>query len=474
MPVAEKNRIPDPVKQIHFIAVCGTGMGALAAMLKEMGYHVSGSDQKVYPPMSDFLRHKGIVCHEGFSPSHIPSGTDLVVVGNAVSKDNPEVCAMDERELCFCSMPQAVNHFAAGDKQQILVTGTHGKTTTSSIIAWIFHQCGLDPSFMIGGIVNGFNSSYRAGNGDHIIIEADEYDTACFDKGPKFLHYRSHIAILTSVEFDHADIFRDLDHVKEAFGRFVHKMDHQATLIAFDSDENINSIIDTWAGRKIRYGKNNGSDWRLGVSAYDDPFTVFEVIKDGRLFNRFKTKMIGRHNLMNLTAAIAAADQTGIDKDDIARAIKTFEGTKRRQEVRGVKNGVTVIDDFAHHPTAVRETIDAVKTSFPDHRLVALFEPRTNSSMRKVFQNDYPSSFDRADLICIRKPPLLKKIPLDDRFSSELLVKDLKKAGKDAYYFSDTDAIVDFVDRSHKKGDIILVMSNGGFDNIHERLLEVL
>ncbi len=474
MSVAQNNKIPGKVKNIHFIAVCGTGMGALAAMLKDMGYHVTGSDHKVYPPMSDFLEQKGIVSHEGFSASNISPDTDLVVVGNAVSKDNPEAVAVGDMGFCFCSMPQAVNHFAAKNKKQILITGTHGKTTTASIIAWILYQCGLDPSFMIGGIVKGFNSNYRAGKGKYIVIEADEYDTAYFDKGPKFLHYEPHIAILTSVEFDHADIYRDLAHVKEAFGRFVHKMDPGSTLIAFDADENINAVINSWTGAIIRYGKGKHSSWRLGFSAYEYPYTVFDVIKDGMPFGRFKTKMIGRHNLMNILASIAVADKIGIAQDDIAAGLETFDGTKRRQEVRGVKNGVTVIDDFAHHPTAVRETIDAVKSSFPENRLIALFEPRTNSSMRSIFQNVYPLCFNNADLICIRKPPLLKKIPENDRFSSRRLVKDLKSDGKAAHYFADTDTIIDFVVGSQKQGDIVLIMSNGGFDNIHERLLKAL
>ena len=467
-----KNRIPEHVKKIHLIAVCGTGMGALASMLKDMGFEVTGSDQKIYPPMSGFLAQKGIKVADSFNEENITHDTDLVVVGNAVSKDNIEVVETDKLGLYFCSMPQALNRFIAAGKKPVIIAGTHGKTTTSSILAWILFKAGLDPTFMIGGLLQNFNSNYRLGKGEHIIIEGDEYDTAFFDKGPKFLHYDPYIAVLTSVEFDHADIFKDMNHVKEAFDRFISSIAQKSTLVAFDCDKNVEELI---KGRKCkveRYGRDMDSTWRILNISIDPPWIFFEVLKQGRAFGTFKTNLIGMHNLLNILSTIAVADRLNIQFEVIAGALETFKGIKRRQEVRGIKRGITVMDDFAHHPTAVKETIRAVKPFYKEGRIVAVFEPRTNSSMRKIFQDIYPGSFESADLICIRKPPLLEKIPHAERFSSEKLVDELKNQGKDAYFFQDTESIIDFLVDRAKPGDLILIMSNGGFDNIHDKLLE--
>jgi UDP-N-acetylmuramate: L-alanyl-gamma-D-glutamyl-meso-diaminopimelate ligase len=469
-----KNKISENVKSIHLIAICGTGMGALASMLKDLGYTVTGSDQQVYPPMSEFLSNKGIQIAEGFNEKNVSYGPDLVVVGNAVSKDNPEAVRMDQMGLEFCSMPQAVNRFVGAGKKQLVITGTHGKTTTSSILAWIIYHAGLDPVFMIGGIVKNFNGNYHLGKGEHIIIEGDEYDTAFFDKGPKFLHYDPFMAILTGIEFDHADIFKDINHVRYAFGSFIAGMSSRSTLFAYDNDQNVADLICKSQCRIVPYGTNENALWRLGTVSINPPWTFFEVFRHNAFFGNFKTKLVGEHNLLNSLSAIAVADNLMIPVNVIAAAIETFEGIKRRQEVRGQKGGVTVMDDFAHHPTAVRETIRAVKPFYPKGRVVAVFEPRTNSSMRKVFQDIYPLSFDDADLACIRNPSRLDKIPPAERFSSQKLVADLKHRGKNAHYFPDTDSIIDFIVSEARTGDLILVMSNGGFDNIHERLLELL
>ena len=469
-----KNCIPEDVKTIHMVAICGTGMGALACILKDMGFQVTGSDQKIYPPMSNFLSNKGIDIFDGFNEKNISSGYDLLVVGNAVTRNNPEVVKMHKMGLNFCSMPQAIKRFVAIDKKPILVTGTHGKTTTSSILAWILHEAGLDPSFIIGGILNNFNSNYRFGKGEYIIIEGDEYDTAFFDKRPKFIHYNPFMAILTSIEFDHADIFEDMNHVRQVFNNFISGISSKSTLIAFDEDKEVAELVRDRECRVEGYGRDTRLHWSLGDIFIEPPWTFFEVFKRGNKFGIFKTKLMGEHNLLNVLSAIAIADNLLVPLDRISGAIKNFKSTKRRQEIRGQKKGITVIDDFAHHPTAVKETIRAIKPFYPEGRLVAVFEPRTNSSMRRVFQNIYPLSFDQADLICIRKPPLLEKIPFDERFSSEQLVDDLKNRGKDAHYFSDTESILDFLVRESSSGDIILIMSNGGFDNIHERLLYLL
>jgi len=468
------NWIPEQVKRIHLIAVCGTGMGALACMLKDLGYQVTGSDQKVYPPMSDFLAQKGVAVCNGFDPENIAYGPDLVVVGNAVPRENPEALKMFEMGFNFCSMPQALNHFVAANKKILLVSGTHGKTTTSSIIAWLLMDAGYDPSFMIGGILKNFDSNYRLGGGEYVVIEGDEYDTAFFDKGPKFMHYDPEIAVLTSVEFDHADIFSDLAHVISIFDAFICGLNERSLLLAFDSDENIEKLLGNQKCRIERYGLSAEADWCLRDIAVNPPYTSFNIAKQGNSYKSFETSLPGTHNLCNATAAIAVAEHLKIPPDVIAHGLQTFSGIKRRQEIRGEKRHITVMDDFAHHPTAVRETVNAVKALYSNRRLVAVFEPRTNSSMRSVFQQDYPLAFDAADVICIRHPPLLEKIPVGDRFSSEQLVDDLKRRGKDAHYFADAQAIIDYLCDSALPGDMILIMSNGGFENIHERLLESL
>jgi UDP-N-acetylmuramate: L-alanyl-gamma-D-glutamyl-meso-diaminopimelate ligase len=467
-----KNRIPEVVRTIHLIAVCGTGMGALACMLQDLGFEVTGSDQKVYPPMSHFLESKGIRLIEGFSEDNISYAPDLVIVGNAVIRDNPEVGKLHRMGLNYCSMPQALNRFVADGKKTLLVSGTHGKTTTSSILAWMLHEAGLDPSFMIGGILKNFDSNYRLGKGPYFVVEGDEYDTAFFDKEAKFFHFNPQSAALTSVEFDHADIFNDLDHVKNTFKRFVSGISDSSLLVAYDGDRNVAEMVGNANCRVERYGKNAGSFWRLGAVKFETPWTVFEVLKENTPFADFKTRLFGEHNLLNALAVVAIADRLKIPVQTIGRALENFEGIKRRQEIRGEKRQITVLDDFAHHPTAVRETVRAVKSVHGEGRLIAVFEPRTNTSMRSIFQHEYPESFEMADLICIRQPPLLEKIPPGHRFSSRRLVSDLKSRGKDAHYFPDTDAIIEFLFKTAKPRDLILIMSNGGFDNIHQRLLD--
>ncbi len=466
-----KNFIPDMVKKIHLIAICGTGMGALACMFKDMGFEVTGSDKSIYPPMSTFIENKGIKIFDGFNEKNISPETDLVVVGNAVRKDNVEVLTTNKMGLNFCSMPQAVNRFIAGGKKALLITGTHGKTTTSSILAWVLYKGKLDPSFIIGGILNNFNSNYRYGRGGYVVIEGDEYDTAFFDKGAKFFHYKPLMTVLTSVEFDHADIFTDINHVNKTFDSLIFRLPEKSSLFACSEDNNVRQIIKEKTNCRIfTYGAN--AFWSLGSVAIKPPWTKFDVLKSGKYFGTFKTKLMGRHNLLNILSVVAVANDLSIDKEIIGTALETFKGIKRRQEVRGIIDGVTIMDDFAHHPTAVRETVRAVKPYFPEGRVIAVFEPRTNSSMRKIFQNIYPLSFDHADIICIRKPPLLSKIPENDRFSSKKLVDDLKKRGLNAFYFTDTTAIIDYIQKIAKSGDLVLIMSNGGFDNIHGRLLK--
>ena len=467
----ENNFIPAGVKKIHMIAACGTGMGALACMLKEMGYEVTGSDHNVYPPMSDFLEAKGVALFKGFDAAHLDPETDLVIVGNAVFKSNPEAVATIEGGFHFCSMPQALNHFAARGKKIILVTGTHGKTTTSSLMAHVLNVAGLDPSFMIGGIVKDFNGNYRVGKGDYIVIEGDEYDTAFFDKGPKFMHYDPCFTIVTGVEFDHADIFRDLDHVNQTFAAFVRKLSPGSMTIACGDDPNLGEILDRAESRIQRYGHGPG-DWQCVDLKVDGTKSVFRIKDPDGAVLGFTIPLMGDHNVMNALAVIAVARQIHIPDDVLARALVSFSGIKRRQEVRGVKRGITVMDDFAHHPTAVRETLRAVRPFYTQGRIIAVFEPRTNSSMRRVFQTIYPQAFDSADLVCVCRPSAMEKIPIEQRLSPEKLVADICARGTQASLFDNTDTLVDFLVQRGDTGDLMLIMSNGGFDNIHNRLLE--
>ncbi|ACN15147.1 Mpl [Desulforapulum autotrophicum HRM2] len=467
----ENNFIPATVRKIHMIAACGTGMGALACMLKDLGYEVTGSDHNVYPPMSDFLEAKGVTLLKGFDGANLDPETDLVIVGNAVFRSNPEAVAAMERGIAFCSMPQALNYFVAKDKKIILVTGTHGKTTTSSLMAHVLNQAGLDPSFMIGGIVTDFNSNYRIGGGDYIVIEGDEYDTAFFDKGPKFMHYAPCFTIMTGVEFDHADIFRDLDHVRQIFAAFVKGLLPESMTIAWGDDMNLKEILAHANNRIQRYGHGPG-EWQCIDLKVEQGTSVFRIKDPEGKILRFAIPLMGDHNVMNALAVIAVARQINIPVDVLARALVSFSGVKRRQEVRGVKRGITVMDDFAHHPTAVRETLRAVRPFYTQGRIIAVFEPRTNSSMRKVFQTIYPQAFDDADLVCICRPSAMGKIPVEERLSPEKLVADICERGTQALLFDDTDTLVDFLVKMGVTGDLMLIMSNGGFDNIHNRLLE--
>ncbi len=484
MVCSQNNRIPDTVHTIHMIAACGTGMGALACMLQELGYKVTGSDQNVYPPMSTFLEAKGIRLFKGFRAENLAHQPDLVVIGNAVSRGNPEAEAVLAGVIPFCSMPQALNHFGAAGKKKIVVTGTHGKTTTASLIAHILHHAGLDPSFMIGGILKGFDSNYRIGKGPHMVIEGDEYDTAFFDKGPKFMHYVPDTAILTGVEFDHADIFTDLEEIKRHFRQFVAQMPEGALILACTEKETLTDILPAADCSIQRYGMGEGEGIGRERSGVTDRQWECSSVMGGRDGSSFRlttpeheihtihTPMMGRHNALNMTAAFGAARRADIEDALIIDALATFGGVKRRQEIRGIKRGITVMDDFAHHPSAVKETIAAVKPFYKNGRVIAVFEPRTNSSMRDIFQDDYPAAFDGADLVCIREPSMLSKIPENQRISTKKLVADVAQRGIDAYSFENSGKIVDYLLSVARSGDLLLIMSNGGFDNIHDTLLE--
>ncbi|MDD3815258.1 MAG: UDP-N-acetylmuramate:L-alanyl-gamma-D-glutamyl-meso-diaminopimelate ligase [Desulfocapsaceae bacterium] len=468
------NMAPEKIRHIHIMGICGTGMAALAGMLKASGYRVTGSDSGVYPPMSDFLKEQGIQAASGYGRHNLVPRPDLVIVGNVITRKNPEAHGLADAAIPYLSFPQALAHFFIQSRTSLVVAGTHGKTTTSSLLASALHQAGLDPSFMIGGIVREFDANFRLGNGPHFVVEGDEYDTAFFDKGSKFLHYRPNIAIITSVEFDHADIFADLDAIKSSFRKFVAKLPADGLIVAHLDDPNVAEIVADAPCEVQGYGFSSDLTWSLADVSAELGMTSFQVQHQGEPWAELTVRMPGRHNCLNSLAVTAVLHRIGLAPEQINAALSSFGGVKRRQEVRGVEHGITVIDDFAHHPTAVRETLGALRDAYAGQRLVTVFEPRTNSSRRSIFQQDYVSAFDAADLILIRKPLPLDNVPEEELFSSTRLASDLRARGLDARTFADTDSILDHLMTTLQDGDVVAILSNGGFDNIHSRLLEKL
>ncbi|MCF6290081.1 MAG: UDP-N-acetylmuramate:L-alanyl-gamma-D-glutamyl-meso-diaminopimelate ligase [Desulfobacterales bacterium] len=468
------NRVPGSIGHIHLIGICGTGMGALAGLLHGQGYKVTGSDRQVYPPMSDFLARLGIPVISGHGPENLVPRPDLVVVGNVVTRKNSEAVALAAAGIPYLSFPQAIRTFFLAGKRPLVVAGTHGKTTTSSMLAVMLHAAGNTPGFMIGGLVQEFGRNFNTSNSPFFVLEGDEYDTAFFDKGPKFLHYRPEIAIITSIEFDHADIYEDLEAVKRSFARLVAIMPGDGCIIACADDPVVREIVSQARCRVESYGQGADADWQLEELRVTPRGTTFRVQYRDEFYGDFASPMPGRHNGLNGLAAIAVLHRLGIGPETTAAGLASFKGVKRRQEVRGEVDGITVIDDFAHHPTAVRETLAALGEAYQGRRLIAVFEPRTNTSMRNVFQGRYAGCFDHSDMVIVREPPALHKVPPGERFSSKQLVADLASRGRDALYFADTDEILDHLRRSAIPGDVIAILSNGGFDNIHARLLDLL
>lgn len=468
------NRQPEQINHIHLMGICGTGVGALAGMLQAKGYKITGSDQQVYPPMSDFLFKLGIKAMSGYGPENLDPRPDLVIVGNVITAKNPEARALAELAIPYLSMPQALGRFFLSGKTSLVVCGTHGKTTTSSMLATILHYAGLDPGFMIGGLVREFGRNFNIGKGGYFVVEGDEYDTAFFDKGPKFLHYQPKIAIITSIEFDHADIYADLAAIKSSFHKLARIMPEDGRLIVNMDDPVVREVVAAANCPVLGYGQSPGLDWVLTDLELMPDGAHFTALKNGRQLGRFRCPMPGRHNAMNSLAVLAVLDQLGLSAADCGAYLAKFPGVSRRQEVRGEVNGVTIIDDFAHHPTAVRETLAALRAGYPGRRLRTVFEPRTNSSRRKVFQDIYPQVFNAADEIIVKEPIPLANIPKEDQFSARQLIFDLQKKGQSAKYFPNTEEILAYLKSTTVSGDVIAIMSNGGFDNIHARLLDIL
>jgi len=472
--LAKLNYAPDNIRHIHIMGVCGTGMAALAGMLKNSGYEISGSDKAVYPPMSDFLEKIGITVHDGYGKQNLTPQPDLVIVGNVITRINPEAQALASAKTPYLSFPQALAHFFIQSRTSLVVTGTHGKTTTSSILASCLNRAKLDPTFMIGGIVREFDANFRLGKGEHFISEGDEYDTAFFDKESKFLHYRPDIAIITSVEFDHADIFDDLDAIKRSFKKFVSLLPEDGLIIAHLDDPNVVEVVQDAPCEVQGYGQSKDLHWSLHNVRAEGGITHFQANLQGDAWADFAVQLPGTHNCLNSLAVAAVLHRIGVKPEIINDGLLQFGGIKRRQEVRGIVNNITVIDDFAHHPTAVKETLKALKAAYAGQRLITVFEPRTNSSRRSIFQQDYISCFDSSDLTFIREPVPLDNVATDKQFSSSQLADDLKKRGLQAQSCPDTDAILDGLMPILQANDVVAILSNGGFDNIHIRLLEKL
>jgi len=465
------NAAPDTPHHIHLIGICGTGMAAMAGMLQQRGFKVTGSDQNVYPPMSDFLAGLGIEVLSGYDAAHLATLPDLVIVGNVVRITNPEAVELARLRLPYLSMPQALGHFFLEGKLPLVVTGTHGKTTTSSLLATALHRAGSTPGFMIGGLVEAFGRNSNLSDSPYFVVEGDEYDTAFFNKVSKFHHYRPHCAILTSVEFDHADIFADLESIKASFAEFIGRIPPQGALVAHTDDPVVAELASAARCPVVSYGIGPDCEWRLVDLQVQGLSSDFAVQHRGQLQGRCRLPMPGQHNCLNALAVIALLSQLGFSFEAITGGLASFEGVKRRQQIRGVVRGVTVVDDFAHHPTAVRETLKALRLAWPANRLVVVFEPRTNSSRRAVFQEDYAQVFQSADAVLIRVPVPLDSIPINEQFSSLKLAADLGAQGIKARAFADTDAILAALVRDCRPGDIVVILSNGGFDDIHERLL---
>lgn len=466
----------DQTQTVYLMGIGGIAMGTLATMLIRKGYRVVGSDQSLYPPMSDHLARLRIPVYKGYDAKNIlDAGPDLVVIGNVIRRENPEALFVLDRRIPHLSMPQAIARFFLCDHKSVVVAGTHGKSTTSALLAWVLFQGGLDPTAFIGAFLKDWGESHRLGQGPFMVIEGDEYDTAFFDKGPKFLHYQPYIGILTSIEYDHADIFKDLNAIRSAFHSFVGLIPEDGFLILNVDDPECLPMREGCRGKVMSYGCSPEAAWRL-LDLEQNQGRVDLRFLDALsgTEHRLTSPLPGKHNALNTLAVVAACRLAGMSLDSIQRGILHFNGVKRRQDRIGEVNGILVMDDFAHHPTAVRETLKAVKLFYPSRRLLAVFEPRTNSSRRNVFQDAYAGAFDDADIICLKSPPGIESIPEAERLDSEKLVRDIASRHKRATLFANTDALMDFLVQEGQPGDIILCMSNGSFDGLPQRLVEAL
>jgi UDP-N-acetylmuramate: L-alanyl-gamma-D-glutamyl-meso-diaminopimelate ligase len=455
------------IRSVHFIGVGGTAMASAAAAMQDKGFTVSGSDQNVYPPMSTFLAERKITFMSGYAEPNLAHKPDLVVVGNAISRGNPEAEFVLEKKLRYCSLPELLKEFFIRGKRSIVVAGTHGKTTTTSLLTWVFEHNGLNPSYLIGGIPNNFTQGARFTDSEWFIIEGDEYDTAFFDKRSKFVHYLPEIAILNNLEFDHADIFENLAAIQLAFKRFINLIPRNGQLLANGDDPNLAPLLNITHCPVKRFGLGEGNAWRAEKVVLAPTVTEFEMPSF-----KFRLNLLGELNVRNALGVIAAARHCGLKNHQIQEAFDTFKGVKRRMEVRGVSGGVTVVDDFGHHPTAIRETLRALRVKFKGQKIWAVFEPRTNTTRRNVFQTELAEAFDDADAVVISQIARLELLAPAERLDPARLIQDLTDYGKTAAYLPDADAIVQHLAQNAEGGDVVCVFSNGGFGGIHGKLLE--
>ena len=449
-------------------------MAALAGLLKGAGHKVSGSDTNIYPPMSVLLENAGIPVLPGYRKENIKGDIDLVIVGNTVSKTNEEVQAVLEAGLDYTSFPEALSRFFLEGRKSLVVAGTHGKTTTAALLTWVLHASGRNPGFMVGGWLKNFDNNHQVPEGGYFVTEGDEYDSAFFDKGPKFLHYRPDVSILTGIEFDHVDIFKDLDQIKDAFRKYVSLIRPEGVILVKHADANIQDVLGEAVCRVESYGYLEGADWRIGDYRFEGGYGYFSLSYRAEKKADFQLAMIGRHNVENAAAVAALCVVLGLTVDEINSAFKSFQGIKRRQEVVGIKKGVTVLDDFAHHPTAIRLTLEAVKEAYPGQRVWAVFEPRSATSRRKVFEQEFPDSFLAADQVIFAGLFAPEKIKKEDRLDPERVVALIRQKGGNANFIPEVDDIVGFMAENVENKDVVLVMSSGGFGGIHQKILDQL
>jgi len=463
-------------KHIHLVGICGTAMASLAGMLRERGHRVTGSDAAAYPPMSTFLELLGISVAQPFAEKNLEPRPDLVVIGNAISRGNVELERVLDERIPFCSLPQILHDEFLVGKEVLVVAGTHGKTTTTSMLAWIFESAGLEPSFLIGGIAENFGSSFGLGKGKHFILEGDEYDTAFFDKGPKFLHYFPDAIILTSVEFDHADIYKDLDAVETAFKRLVNLVPRRGRIVAFDGGADGSASLERCLAKGFcpveRYGGSERAGWEISNLALQPERTKWSIARDGKHWADFEFVLGGEYNVWNATAAAALAAHCGISTEAITKALATFRSVKRRLEVKAEVDGITIIDDFAHHPTAIEQTIHALRARYPGRRLWVVLEPRSNTMRRNVLQDALAGSLSLADEVVLAAIFKSEAIPEAERLDMDRVVHAIQQRGKRVRVLPGANEIVSAITPELKSGDVVAILSNGGFGGIYEKLPE--
>lgn len=455
-----------PPTSIHFLGICGTAMGAVAAAMKDRGFTVTGQDDNVYPPMSTFLEGKGVGITKGFAPEDIPSA-DVIVVGNAMSRGNPAVEAVLNRKLYYLSLPEALKQFFLRGRHNLVVTGTHGKTTTTSLLAWIFESAGLAPGYLIGGIPANLGQGACLRDSRHFIIEGDEYDTAFFDKRSKFIHYLPELVIVNNIEFDHADIYENLEAIKTSFRRLLNIVPGEGMVLLNADDPNCVDVTRNCPAPLVEVGFSENAGNHIRHPRQSGGISTFELFGAP-----FEIPLIGDFNIRNAAMAVSAAHFYGVSVPEIQKALASFKGIKRRQEIRGEVRGITVIDDFGHHPTAIRETLAGLRYRYGQARLWAIFEPRSNTTRRAVFQHELPKAFAQADGVFIAQVARLDQLAPAERLDPERVVRDIAADGKPAFYEPTADDIVEKLKPLAKSGDVIVVFSNGGFDGIHQKLLE--